>query len=97
MVSKFKEKFYPVPLSSKCGVIQNSVNLKHSHVSTGTFRSKPARKFAEQYHSVVSSALTMEDLILIILFVNLVSNKRFIDISVHFTDQLTDFWATLRR
>jgi hypothetical protein len=44
-------------------VAQNSVNSKYYLVLTGMFRFKPASESAEQYHSVVSSALNTEDLI----------------------------------
>jgi hypothetical protein len=42
---------------------QKSVNLKHSLVLTGMFRFKPGSQFAERYHSVVSRALNMGDVI----------------------------------
>jgi hypothetical protein len=39
------------------------------------FRIKPATQSVELYHSVVSRALNMEDLILNIIFVNSLNNK----------------------
>jgi hypothetical protein len=45
-------------------VPQKSVNLNHSLVWTGMVRFKPGSQFVERYHSVVSCALNMEDLIL---------------------------------
>jgi hypothetical protein len=40
-----------------------SVNLKYSLVLTSMFRFKRANQFVERYHSFVSCALNMEDLI----------------------------------
>jgi hypothetical protein len=62
------------------------------------FRSKPASQFVEQYHSVVSYALNMENLISKYFFFFVISknNKEICDVfSAHFTNQLTGFWATL--
>jgi hypothetical protein len=42
---------------------QNSVNLKHSLVLNGIFRFRPVSQFVERYHSIVSCALNVEDLI----------------------------------
>ncbi|PNF27028.1 hypothetical protein B7P43_G10396, partial [Cryptotermes secundus] len=42
---------------------QKPVNLKHYLVLTGVFRFKAARQFGQRYHSVVSCALNVEDLI----------------------------------
>jgi hypothetical protein len=39
------------------------VNLKHSLVLMGMLRFKPVNQFIEQYHSIMSRALNMEDLI----------------------------------
>jgi ABC-type Na+ transport system ATPase subunit NatA len=42
---------------------QKSVNLKYSLVLTGMLRLKPASQHVQRYHSVVSCALNMEELI----------------------------------
>jgi hypothetical protein len=39
---------------------KKSANLEHSLVLTGIFIFKPARQFAERYHSVVNFALNIE-------------------------------------
>jgi hypothetical protein len=46
---------------SKYRVAEKSVNLKHPLVLMGVFRFKPASQYVQQYHSVVSCALNMED------------------------------------
>jgi hypothetical protein len=45
-------------------MVQKSVNMKYSLVLTGIFRFKPKSQFVEQYYSIVSCALNMEDPIL---------------------------------
>jgi hypothetical protein len=44
-------------------VTQKLHKLKYSLVFTGGFRFKPAIQFVEQYRSIVSCALNMDDLI----------------------------------
>jgi hypothetical protein len=40
-----------------------SINLKHSLVLTGMFRSQPANQLVEGYYSVVSCALNKDNLV----------------------------------
>jgi hypothetical protein len=42
---------------------QKSFYLKHFFVLTGMLRFKPVSQFAEEYHSVVSFALNMKNLL----------------------------------
>jgi hypothetical protein len=58
-------------------------------------RFKPAIQFVEQYHSVVSCALNMEDRILNNYFVNSVIKKFLTCSNAYLTNQLTDFRAIL--
>jgi hypothetical protein len=61
--------------SSIYRVVQKSVNLKDFPVLTGMFTFKSNSQYADRYHSVVSCACNMEDLIKK-MFANL-SNKVF--------------------
>jgi hypothetical protein len=60
----------------------------------GNVQFQPASQFVEQYHGVVSCVFNMEDLILN-NFVKSISDQFIMYLSVHFTNQLTDFLATV--
>jgi hypothetical protein len=64
-----------------CRIAQRSVNFKYSLVLTEMFRFTPASQFVEPYHSAVSCALKMEDLIPnFFFFLNRISNKEISDL-----------------
>jgi hypothetical protein len=44
-------------------VTQKSVNIKHSLISVGMFRLKPASQFVQWHYGIVSCALNMKTLI----------------------------------
>jgi hypothetical protein len=56
-------KQFPCFHTVKYRVAQKPVNLKHSLIN-GMVRFKPASQFVELYHSIVSCAFSMKDLIL---------------------------------